>query len=149
MLLQITSIMSKVQEWQAESLHGSWRDDSLLSVYICLLYWLSVKLWGGLIRVSKVRGVPWQSGAGKPGIKQANMQSCSRSALLCNACIHSKNKRTPSRRIYSADEIRQVMKRIEIVTVYLQHFLFFFNEWVWQVTVEIESEQYLQRVPSV
>lgn len=28
------------------------------------------------------------------------MQSCSRSALLCNACIQRRNRRTPSRRIY-------------------------------------------------
>lgn len=68
------------------------------------VYLLSVRLSGGLIRVSSVRGVPWQRGAGKPGIKQANMQSCSRSALLCSACIHSKNKRTPSRRICGVDE---------------------------------------------
>ncbi|KAG7237215.1 hypothetical protein INR49_032548 [Caranx melampygus] len=54
----------------------------------------------GLIRVSRVRGVPWHRGAGKPGIKQANIQSCSRSALHCNACIHSRKRRTPSRRIY-------------------------------------------------
>lgn len=57
--------------------------------------------------MSRVRGVPWESGAGKPGIKQANMQSCSRAAFLCSACIHSRKRRTPSRRIYTREKKRE------------------------------------------
>ncbi len=82
-------------------------------VCVCFSCLLSVKLSDGLMRVSRVRGVPWQSGAGKPGIKQANMQSCSRDALFCKACIHSKNRRTPSRRIYSVEERETEMRHKE------------------------------------
>lgn len=62
---------------------------------------LSWRLRGGLIRLSRVRGPSSDCGAGNPGIRQAKIQSCSLRALCCRACIHRRNRRTPSLRIYA------------------------------------------------
>lgn len=71
-----------------------------VNVCICLLP--SGGLEKGLyMMVSSVQGPLDEGTAGNPGIRQANMRSCSSAQLLCRASSQSRKRRMPSQRIYT------------------------------------------------